>query len=1652
MHLNPSPSWPGPLRQVLVISLACGVAGPGVQAQVAPGGLGTRVNGTALGRCSQGVCRVQGGTASGRTLFHRFSQFDTRGGIQRVDLDTAGNRNVVVGVSHPAGSFFGAPLRLSQAASLFWLSPGGIWLGGGGTILGATNLLLSTAPTLRLGAGEFKAVAGLRDKLGPLIDPADLNLQALQQGGLQGAVLGAGDGPIVLAGGRLRVDRHLLLDSGAGMIRSVPGSRSDLRSGGDVRLSGGDLLLPGLTIQAGNEAADSGAFLQAGALPGLSQGRLVLADAQLRGPRIGLEGAAIELADVGLQGGDLRLRSAGPLSAANLQARAGGPDGGGRLELTAGAAKSPTPSLRLERSELQGNTLVISAGGAIELRQLQARAAQAGETAGLWLSSQPGPAGTASPIVLERVGLQGKTVTIQAGGDLGARALNVEAESHWIRAEGRDGPSASISLEASTFAGLSRPGQPQQAAGLFSAEASGNLIGRGLRAKAATIQLQAAGQLALTDGSQLDAGTAANGTILLDALSPAAPARMGALDVHDSWLKAQTILGRADHSLSLRQVSAVAGTPGNRGLMRWETAPTQERFSRERTVQADPEAGASGTAGLIGSHLEGGTVIVRSGDVQIDGSRIVAPKGKISVEAKAADLDVSGSRFEVSVASRADLRSEVDKLQLGNFDDSQQNTPSIGLFAARNLSLSQGSALQASQNLQSLRQAHPDLQRGEIRLTDTSGVVVVDAGQGLSLRDSTIQADASDNLAGNILLRARGSGADSALNLDNAWLSASGGAGSGDIRLNSASGIRIKASNLTANSHHSPEDPDKKHKKDPTRPGPSNWEAILRGTGSFQGGEITLTNSAPNRPIVVLNSHLLAQQSGSDGPLSTFKLSGRDSNGGFTDIFDDSDRPGVNLLGGVINIFSGGGITIAGQGSQLSTSSTPSNGGIEDLFGGVIRLVNASPTQPVVIADGVRMESVTGPTKDASSAAFSSGGILNAWSQGPVAISGSFLSTASLVPTDDPSGAAHYQGGISFFSESQVSIRQSTIQFGPGTGYGEGLGELAIMSPSNADLSGSVFTPACADGCRLSWNQREFEGFLGNANSPNRASLWGPFRQVNQNIKPEASEAGFLIKDEVFTGNLRGKPPIPELIRGAWAKAPERIIFLAGNPPITLTAQTGSGSGRSGSGNTAVASAQALAPVQPPSLGWQSPVDISLSNQPSAINTPGLSRNETVAIVPELTSDGATAINESAATQSFLLQEQSASQAIMAALRLPQQPPAALGLSELQRFLQDAAPAATPPAIAGASSQAYVPAILQISLTKLPDAQTQINHILIPARGELRGWQRRVPTALLQASVRSLQRQLSQQENPEVTAAGRQLGELLLQPVWPELQRQGINALLLSLDRGLQGIPFAALPAGPGLLVDQLAVTITPALALTDLRPAAVADPPRRILLAGARHFQQGLMPLAMAEQELRQLANLHPNSLVLFDQAFQTRALLAKTREQPLQILHLATHADFASDRADGARIYTSDGELALSELGWQLRKGQPQPIDLFVLNACRTAVGDEQRELGISGLALQAGASSALGNLWFVDDAVTAAFSVQFHRLLQQGWRKDQALQRTQALFHSGRIKLRGAEIINDQGDVLISGLPASDRARLASLADPYYWAGAVLTGRPW
>ena len=55
-------------------------------------GFSTKVNGKKGGRCSAGVCRISGGKKSGRSKFMRFKDFDTRGKIKRVDIDTGGKR------------------------------------------------------------------------------------------------------------------------------------------------------------------------------------------------------------------------------------------------------------------------------------------------------------------------------------------------------------------------------------------------------------------------------------------------------------------------------------------------------------------------------------------------------------------------------------------------------------------------------------------------------------------------------------------------------------------------------------------------------------------------------------------------------------------------------------------------------------------------------------------------------------------------------------------------------------------------------------------------------------------------------------------------------------------------------------------------------------------------------------------------------------------------------------------------------------------------------------------------------------------------------------------------------------------------------------------------------------------------------------------------------------------------------------------------------------------------------------------------------------------------------------------------------------------------------------------------------------------------
>jgi len=370
----------------------------------------------------------------------------------------------------------------------------------------------------------------------------------------------------------------------------------------------------------------------------------------------------------------------------------------------------------------------------------------------------------------------------------------------------------------------------------------------------------------------------------------------------------------------------------------------------------------------------------------------------------------------------------------------------------------------------------------------------------------------------------------------------------------------------------------------------------------------------------------------------------------------------------------------------------------------------------------------------------------------------------------------------------------------------------------------------------------------------------------------------------------------------------------------------------------------------------------------------------------------------------------------------------------------------------------YTPAILHLQRDEQPSGQTLITAILLTPQGQPISRATQVARADLDGWIRSFQRQLSRRA-PQADPArdpGEPLAKALISPVLPLLRAQGITALLLEVDRGLQAVPYGALPIEGRPLGDRYALTITPSLGLIELDPGAQVSR-GQLLLAGASHFSNGLAPLPMVRQELQALAQDHPSRLLL-DDTFTPTALINQALASQISRLHLATHTNFLPGQT--GVLYTPTTTLTLADLGRQLRsRNSNQPLDLISLSGCLTALGDGQSELGFVGMALQAGARSGLGTLWEVDDTATAAFFIEFYRYLKRGMPKDQALQATQQAFLRGQVRLLGDRLVGPDPQTgqaqatLVAGLSQEEQTRFAQgLHHPYYWAGMILTGSPW
>jgi CHAT domain-containing protein len=103
---------------------------------------------------------------------------------------------------------------------------------------------------------------------------------------------------------------------------------------------------------------------------------------------------------------------------------------------------------------------------------------------------------------------------------------------------------------------------------------------------------------------------------------------------------------------------------------------------------------------------------------------------------------------------------------------------------------------------------------------------------------------------------------------------------------------------------------------------------------------------------------------------------------------------------------------------------------------------------------------------------------------------------------------------------------------------------------------------------------------------------------------------------------------------------------------------------------------------------------------------------------------------------------------------------------------------------------------------------------------------------------------------------------------------------------------------------------------------------------------------------------------------------------------VHIASHGQFGNDPSQ-TFVLAFDGQLTMDDLERSIKFGErrDKALELLILSACETASGDDRAALGLAGVALKAGARSALATLWYISDKAAGELIIDFYRGVQSG-----------------------------------------------------------------
>ena len=303
---------------------------------------------------------------------------------------------------------------------------------------------------------------------------------------------------------------------------------------------------------------------------------------------------------------------------------------------------------------------------------------------------------------------------------------------------------------------------------------------------------------------------------------------------------------------------------------------------------------------------------------------------------------------------------------------------------------------------------------------------------------------------------------------------------------------------------------------------------------------------------------------------------------------------------------------------------------------------------------------------------------------------------------------------------------------------------------------------------------------------------------------------------------------------------------------------------------------------------------------------------------------------------------------------------------------------------------------------------------------------KKVPAETVLANVTKLRSKVEEAEfTPTQEKAfnrqSKQIYDLVIAPMSADLQRTNPQTLVFVLDGALRNMPMSALYDGKQYLVEKYKLALTPGLRL--LPPKGATEKGKlQVFAGGITEGRQGFVPLPGVGPEIEAINKLIPNQSLVnanFNDLLVARNLVNNNS----QIVHLATHGQFSSN-ADETFLLTWDNRIDLSKLNGLIKNRSSQAdnaINLLVLSACQTAIGDDRATLGLAGVSVRAGARSTIASLWSVsDEATQLLMSNLYQKLVATNLGKAESLQTAQ------------------------QSLLRTDKYRA-----PFYWAPFILVG---